>query len=870
MGRGKRMLEELDADIREHIERETQDNIERGMSPEEARYAAMRKFGNVMRVKEETREVWCSTWLDELWQDLRFGLRMLRKSPAFAAIAVLTLALGIGTNTAIFSVVDAVLLRPLPYNDPSRLVWATEHFGFGPSTVVSADFPAWKERNHVFEQIGASGGTGGANLTGAGEPTRVTVNNVTTGFFSMLGVEPIVGRAFLPSEGKKGQEHVALLNEDLWRSRFGADTRIVSKAIQLDGTTHTVVGVMPASLRYPRADVWTPLALDDEIFSPHSPRWMMLAVIGRLKPRMEMRQAQSDLQLLTQAMNKQYPPQASRFREHVAVEVISLHEVLVHNVRSLLMILLGATGFVLLIACANVSNLLLSRGVARGREIAVRVALGAGRLRLVRQLLTEGLLLVVIGALLGSVTGLWATKILKELIPAGLPADMHLDQRIFAFSAVISAVALLIFGLVPAFIASRTDVNETLKEGGVHLSAISGTHRLRGLMAAGEIALSLILLIGAGLLSRSFLRLMEVPLGFDPNHLLIATVARPLTVDFNSQLHAAFFRDSLQRIRSLPGVTQAALTERYPLGPFRNATRIVHVQGAEDFRPMQPVSVTAISPDYFHLIGVRLLSGRTFSEGDVADTQRVAVLNQRLAHMIFGDRNALGQHIGFGPPPAPWSEIVGIVADMREDAIEREPAPELFVPYTQHPSFVMSLMLRADSNPEALASAVRSAVASVDKNQPVSEIMTMDEVLANSVAPRRFRALLLGLFAALALLLAAIGIYGVIAYSCSLRTCEFGIRIALGADRTDILKLVIRQGFGLTVIGLGAGIAGAIGLTRYLSSLLYEVKPTDPLTFVAVSLILSAVALVACYIPARRVAEVDPMVALSTNRSGPQ
>ena len=870
MGRGKRMLEELDADIREHIERETQDNIERGMSPEEARYAAMRKFGNVMRVKEETREVWCSTWLDELWQDLRFGLRMLRKSPAFAAIAVLTLALGIGTNTAIFSVVDAVLLRPLPYNDPSRLVWATEHFGFGPSTVVSADFLAWKERNHVFEQIGASGGTGGANLTGAGEPTRVTVNNVTTGFFSMLGVEPIVGRAFLPSEGKKGQEHVALLNEDLWRSRFGADTRIVSKAIQLDGTTHTVVGVMPASLRYPRADVWTPLALDDEIFSPHSPRWMMLAVIGRLKPRMEMRQAQSDLQLLTQAMNKQYPPQASRFREHVAVEVISLHEVLVHNVRSLLMILLGATGFVLLIACANVSNLLLSRGVARGREIAVRVALGAGRLRLVRQLLTEGLLLVVIGALLGSVTGLWATKILKELIPAGLPADMHLDQRIFAFSAVISAVALLIFGLVPAFIASRTDVNETLKEGGVHLSAISGTHRLRGLMAAGEIALSLILLIGAGLLSRSFLRLMEVPLGFDPNHLLIATVARPLTVDFNSQLHAAFFRDSLQRIRSLPGVTQAALTERYPLGPFRNATRIVHVQGAEDFRPMQPVSVTAISPDYFHLIGVRLLSGRTFSEGDVADTQRVAVLNQRLAHMIFGDRNALGQHIGFGPPPAPWSEIVGIVADMREDAIEREPAPELFVPYTQHPSFVMSLMLRADSNPEALASAVRSAVASVDKNQPVSEIMTMDEVLANSVAPRRFRALLLGLFAALALLLAAIGIYGVIAYSCSLRTCEFGIRIALGADRTDILKLVIRQGFGLTVIGLGAGIAGAIGLTRYLSSLLYEVKPTDPLTFVAVSLILSAVALVACYIPARRVAEVDPMVALSTNRSGPQ
>jgi putative ABC transport system permease protein len=544
------------------------------------------------------------------------------------------------------------------------------------------------------------------------------------------------------------------------------------------------------------------------------------------------------------------------------VEVIPLHALLVHNVRSLLMILLGATGFVLLIACANVTNLLLSRGVARGREIAVRVALGAGRLRLIRQLLTEGLLLVVIGALLGSVTGLWATKILKELIPAGLPADVHLDPRIFAFSAAMSAVALLVFGLVPALIASRTDVNETLKEGGLHLVAISGTHRLRGLMAAGEIALSLILLIGAGLLSRSFLRLTEVPLGFDPNHLLIATVARPLTVDFNSQLHAAFFRDSLHRIRSLPGVIQAALAQRYPLGPPRNATLVVHVQGAEDFRPGQPVSVTAISPDYFHLMGVRLLSGRTFNEGDVADTERVVVLNQRLAHMIFGDRNPLGQHIGFGPPPAPWSEIVGTVADMREDALEREPAPELFVPYTQHPSFVMSFMLRTDSNPDALASAVRSAVAGTDKNQPVSEILTMDEVLANSVAPRRFRALLLGLFAALALLLAVIGIYGVIAYSCSLRTSEFGIRIALGAKESDILKLVVQQGFGLMMIGLAAGIAGAIGLTRYLSSLLYEVKPTDPLTFVLVSVLLATVVLFASCIPARRAMRVNPVAAL--------
>ncbi|PYT82619.1 MAG: hypothetical protein DMG41_32910 [Acidobacteria bacterium] len=854
--------QELDDELRDHLDRKTEEYVARGMTQEEAHRRARLDLGGIEQTKEKCRDARRVNWIQDFVQDLRLGARSLRKSPAFAGIAVLTLALGIGANTAIFSLVDAVLLRPLPYSDPSRLVWATEHFGFGPSTVVSADFPAWKDGNHVFEQIGAFGGTVGANLTGAGEPTRVTVTNVTAGFFSMLGVRPIAGRVFLPDEGKQSQEHVAVINETLWRNRFGADPRTIGETIQLDGTGYAVVGVMPASLRFPQADVWTPLALDAEIFSPHSPRLMRLIAIGRLKPGVAVTQAQSDLQLLTQAVNKEYPPQASRFREHVAVEVIPLHEVLVHNVRSLLMILLGATGFVLLIACANVTNLLLSRGVARGREIAVRVALGAGRLRLVRQLLTEGLLLVVIGALLGSVTGFWATKILKELIPASLPANVHLDPRIFAFSAVISAVALLIFGLVPAFIASRTDVNETLKEGGLHSGAFSGTHRLRGLMAAGEIALSLILLVGAGLLLRSFLRLTEVDLGFDPDHLLIATVERPLTAaNFDSQLHAAFFHDALERIRSLPGVKEAALTQRYPLGPPLNATGIVHVQGAEDFRRSQPVSITAISPEYFHVMRVRLLNGRAFNETDSAG-KHVAILNERLAKLVFGSRDPLGQHIAFGPPPAPWSEIVGTVADMRQDALEREPAPELFVPYTQQPTFAMAFILRADSNPETLASAVRSAVASVDNNQPVSEIMTMDEVLANSVAPRRFRALLLGLFAALALLLAVIGIYGVIAYSCSLRTSEFGIRIALGAKESDILKLVVRQGFGLTIIGLGAGIAGAIGLTRYLSSLLYEVKPTDPMTFVLVSAILAGVALFASCIPARRAMRVDPMVAL--------
>ena len=853
---------DLARELRDHLELEAEEHRAAGLSPGEAAYAAHRALGNTLKIEEDVRAVRGFQWLETLFQDLRFGLRMLRKSPGFTTVAILTLTFGIGANTAIFSVVDSVLLRPLPYNDPSRLVWATEHFAFGPTTVVSADFPAWQRGNNVLEQIGAFGGTGGANLTGAGEPARVTITSVTTGFFSMLGVQPIMGRIFLPQEGKRGQEHVALVNETLWHDRFGAESRIVGETIQLDGVGYTVVGVMPTSLRYPQADVWTPLALDDEIFSPQSERWMLLSVIGRLKPGMEIAQAQSDLQHLTQLMDKQYPPEAVRFRKGSRVEVIPLHELLVQNSRSLLLILLGAAGFVLLISCANVANLLLSRGIARGREMAVRMALGAARQRLIRQLLTEGVLMVTIGALVGSAMGFWATKILKQLIPPGLPVDVRLDPRIFLFSVAISMAALLIFGLLPALIASRGDVNETLKEGALHLAMIPGRHRLRGLVAVGEIALSLILLIGAGLLSRSFLRLTEVDLGFDPNGLLIATLERPLTTAFNSQLHAAFFRDSIERIRSLPGVKEAALTQRYPLDHLRNATMRLGVQGAEDFRPEQPISVSSISPDYFHVMRVPLLSGRTFRETDTADSHRVVILNERLARSIFDGGDPLGQHISFGPPPVVWSEVVGVVADVREDALEREPAPELFVPYTQYPSFAMAFVLRTDSNPNTLAGAVRRAIASVDKNQPVSEILTMDEVIANSLTPRRFRALLLSLFAALALLLSVIGIYGVMAYSCSQRTSEFGIRLALGAERGDILKLILRQGFVLTLIGLGIGVSGAIGLTRYLSSLLYEVKPDDPLTFVLVTAILATAALLASYLPARRAMRVDPMVAL--------
>ena len=857
----KRPASDFHAEIEAHLQLEIERLQEEGLNEEEARAAARCAFGNVTQAQERFYESGLWLWWDRLRQDVRFGLRMLAKSPGFTTVAVLTLALAIGANTAIFSVVDAVLLRPLPFRDPARLVWATEHFAFGPSTVVSADFPAWKDRNNVFEEIAAFGGTSGANLTGTGQPARVTVTNVTTGLFSMLGVQPVAGRAFLAEEGKQGREHVAVLSETLWRNSFGADPRIIGETIRLDGAGYLVVGVMPASLR-PQADVWTPLALDAEIFSPHSPRWMMLAAIGRLKPGIAISKAQADLQLLAQEMDKEYPPQAAQFRAHETVEVIPLHDMLVQNVRSLLLILLGTVGFVLLIACANVANLLLSRSVVRGREIAVRAALGAGRLRLARQLLTEGLLLAAIGGVLGSITGLWATKILGDLIPATLPASVRLDPRIFGFSAAIITLASFLFGLIPALITSRADVNEALKEGGLRLGASAGTHRLRGVMSAGEIGLSLILLVGAGLLVRSFLRLTEVDLGFDPQSLLVATVERPLTAAFDSQQHSAFFQASLERIRNLPGVKEAALTQRYPLGPPHNATMMLRIQGAENFRPPQPISVTEISPDYFHVMRIRLLKGRTFSASDVAGAQEVVTVNESLARMLFGAHDAIGQHISFGGPSAPWKEVVGVVANVREDALEKEPVPEIFVPYLQQPSFSMAFVLRTESSPLILAGAVREAVQSIDKNQPLSGATTMDEVIAKSVAPRRFRMLLLGLFALLALLLAVIGVYGVMAYSSTQRTHEFGVRIALGADRQDILKLVVRQGFKLALLGVSIGVGGALLLTRVLSSLLYEVSAHDPLTFSAVAALLMLVALAASYIPARRAMKVDPIVAL--------
>ncbi len=782
------------------------------------------------------------------------------------------MALGIGANTAMFSMVYGVLLRPLPFKDPGRLYTLWERnlkMGYEQNPPAAGNFRDWRDRNRVFEQVAAFDASRTFNLAGSNNPQRVDGAAVSPSLFELLDVKPVIGRTFSSQEDQLGQDSVVLLSYGLWQRRFNADRSIVGKPITLDGRTSTVVGVMPPAFRFPgdtgtvlniftapAAQLWVPLVLTPEAWSARSAHY--LEVIGRLKPGVTPGQAQAEMNSIEQELVKQYP------REYIGsdVNLVPLHVQVVGSFRSALFVLFGAVAFVLLIACANLANLLLARGASRRREVAIRSALGASRLRLVRQLTMESLALSILGGMLGVLTAAWGISLLKLVLPDNFPrtADIHLDGPALIFTALASVATGLIFGLAPAVQVSRTHLTESLKEGERGAEGF-GRNRLRGALVVSEVALALILLIGADLLLRSFVRLQAVDPGFKPDRLLTMEISLP-GARYPAPQRAAFFSQLLDRVRTLPGVESAGAIGHLPLGGDIESYALGVVGRQPLPNEYANPSCHVVMPGYFEAMKIPLVEGRFFDEHDNAQSNRALIINEVVARNVFPNESPISKRLQMGFNGF-TGEIVGVVKRTNHLTLDFAPTEEVYTPYVQAPLWsTLTLTVRTTSAPLALARPVHELILAIDKDQPVSKIRTMDQVIEASVAAPRFRTLLLGLFGLTALLLGAIGIYGVMSYSVSQRTREIGIRIALGAARPQIIKLVLRQGLVLTLAGLGIGLLGALALTHLLSSMLFEVRPTDPLTFAGVTLVLTAVALLANCLPARRATKVDPIVAL--------
>ncbi|HEX8137725.1 MAG TPA: ABC transporter permease [Pyrinomonadaceae bacterium] len=803
-------------------------------------------------------------------QDLRYGFRMLLKRPGFTAVAVVALALGIGANTAIFSVVNGVLLRPLPFREPERLVavWETNAKPGAEvnsrNEVALTNFLDWRAENRVFEQIAALT-YASVNLTGVAEPERIQSAVVTTNMFQTLGVEPALGRAFLPEEENVKSPRVVIISHGLWQRRFGADPGLVGRTLTLNGNQTTVVGIMPRDfqLQFPvsmAVDMWLPMRIDQAAAPDRV--YHYLYVLGRMKPGVTVAQAQSGMSAIMGQLQQQYP----ETNTDKGANVIPLHKQLVGTVEPYLYVLFGAVGFVLLIACANVANLLLARTSARQKEVAIRTALGASRLRLVRQLLTESVMLAVMGGATGLLLAYWGIDLLIALSPADVPrlGEIGLHGPVFAWTLLVSVMTGLVFGLAPALQASKPDLNEALKESGGRTSGSLRTSRLRSLLVVSEVALALVLLVGAGLMIRSLIALQRTSPGFETKNLLTMNVALPRQKYKESKQSILFFNQLIERIRSVPGVQAVGGCDPLPLSGNDGTTSFVVEGGPMLVMAERPeVGQRTITPDYFKAMGIPLIKGRAFTDQDRADAPRALVINEALARKYFPGEEPLGKRLGFDEAEKQvWWEVVGVVGNVKHKRLDLEAKPELFFPYEQQPQNFLSMVVRTSQDPGGMAGAVRSQVLSLDPEQPVFDIKTMDERLSKSVSQSRFITLLLAAFSGLALILSAVGVYGVMAYTVTQRTHEIGIRMALGAQGRDVLRLVLGQGMKLTLIGVGVGLAAALLLTRVMASLLYGVTATDPLTFVAVAALLSAVALLACFIPARRALKVDPMVAL--------
>jgi putative ABC transport system permease protein len=856
---------EIDEELRFHLDMRTEENVRRGMSPEEARREAEKRFGRLTRIKEMGYEVRGGGLVETLWQDLRYGARMLVKAPVFTLIAVITLALSIGANTAIFSVVNAVLLRPFPYESPERLLVLQESVSGGAAFTASyPNFADWRAQNRACSSMAAVRTNESFNFTGAGEPERLQGRVVSAEFFSTLGIKPLLGRDFLAEEDRPGATPAVILSHGFWQRRFGADPGVIGKQLTLNNQSFAVVGVTPANFQYgAEADVTVPIGLQAERFRLRG-KDPGVSVVARLRPGVSQQQAETELNLIAARLEQQYPESNTGRR----VLLTPLHESFVGDVRQPLLILLGSVGLVLLIACANVANLLLVRASARRKEMAVRVALGAGRARIIRQLLTESLLLAALGAALGILLAFWGTSLIISQVPDGIPRlqEARVDAPVLAFTLAVSLLTGLLFGLAPALRASRPNLTEGLKEG--ERGSSGRRQRLRAALVVCEVALTLSLLAGAGLLIQSFRRVLQVDPGFKAQNLL----TMQLSVN-NADGHqvANFFEQLQQAVRGLPGVNSVAVSNGLPLGGANQPPFIV--EGRPRPEPgKEPAGIRyTVSPDYFRTLGIELLKGRVFAAQDTPDTQPVVIIDEVLARQYFPDEDPLGKRIRQVLPDAPGLEIVGVVRHVEHDSLDGQAAAraQFYLPFHQIPLERLptqvrriNLLVRTEVDPSSLAPAVRGQVAALNKDQALFNVRTMEQIVAQSVAPRRFSMLLLTIFAAVALVLAGVGIYGMMSYAVAQRTREIGVRMALGAQVSDVLRMVIGQGMKLVLTGLALGLVASVALTRTIRSLLFGVSATDPATFAAIAALLALVALLACFVPARRATRVNPMVAL--------
>jgi putative ABC transport system permease protein len=800
--------------------------------------------------------------MEKLRQDLGYGIRRLWKNPAITLAAVFALALGIGANTAIFSLVNALVLRPLPYENPDRIILLS----YALREASPANFLDWKAQSQSFENISAIN-FWSANLANGNEPERLQGFQTSASLFPMLGVKPVLGRTFLAEEEQPGKDNVAVLSHGLWERAFASNPNIIGQTISLNARNYTVIGIMPAGFQYYRpTEIWSPLAFTPQEATRRAPGNLIVA--GRLKPNVSLAQAQSDMTTVAQRLEQQYP----QTNTGLTIRLVPLHEHLIGPMRPALLVLLAAVIFVLMIACANVANLLLARAAARQKEIAIRLALGAGRFRIIRQLLTESILLGLLGGIVGLVLAFWGLRFLNASIPltgAGFLSQLNgisLDGRVLGFTFLISMLTGIIFGLAPALQISNPVLNETLKEGG---RGSAGVHsaRLRSVLVISEVSLALVLLVCAALMVTSFLRMLNVNLGFEPKNVL--TMQTSLLQDRypeDAQVNT-FYKRTIDQVRNLPGVEYAGATSNLPLGGS-NKVRGLEIEGIPTPAPGQSTPAAnyrMVSPDYFKAMGISLVKGRYFTEQDTENGPPVVVINNALAKRYFSGADPLSKLIrrqNPAPnPPLPWMQVVGIVEDVRHLALTENPRPEMYVPFYQNASREMTIVVRTLSDPTSIAPAAREQISSIDKDQPVYNVKAMEEVVADSAYLNRFSMSLLAIFAAVALILSSIGIYSLIAYSVTQRTQEIGIRMALGARPRDILTLFVKQGMLLALIGIVIGALGAFSATQFLSSLLFGVSKGDVTTFAGAALLLALVVLVASYVPARKATKIDPTIA---------